>query len=141
MAAADRGAIDHRSVRHWGGFLFSGGTAFLVDAGITLGLIRLMGLDPFLARLVGIAAAMVVAWMLHRRITFNVAHPPSLAEFLRYATVAGSANGLNYAVYAAILLIRPAIPPFFALIVSTGVAMVFSYLGFRLGVFRRQRPD
>jgi putative flippase GtrA len=135
------GQIDHRSARHWGGFVVSGGTAFLVDAAITLGLIRLAGLDPFLARLIGILAAMVVAWLMHRRITFNVAHPPSVGEFMRFAAVAGSANGLNYAVYAAILLLWPATPPLLALIVSTGIATVFAYLGFRFGVFRRPATD
>lgn len=131
---------DTRSLRHWGGFVFSGGTAFLIDAGITLALTRLVGLDRFTARLIGILVAMVAAWLMHRRISFNVSAPPSLREFLRFAAVAWAANALNYAIYALILLAWPAVWTIVALVASTAVATVFSYLGFRLGVFREPPP-
>ena len=139
MVSAPSG-VDHRSFRHWGGFILSGGTAFLVDAGLTTALIRFAHLDAFSARLLGIAVALVVAWLMHRRITFNVAAAPSWKEFRRFAAVAWSANALNYSVYALILLYRPATLPFAALVVATAIAMVFSYLGFRLGVFREPPP-
>lgn len=129
--------IDHRSFRHWGGFLFSGGVAFLVDAGITTGLIKFAAADPFSARLVAVVIAMVVAWLMHRRVTFNVQRLPSWGEFLRFAAVAWSASALNYFIYAALLLIRPTTLPILALIVSSGAAAIFSYVGFRLGVFRQ----
>ena len=128
--------LDHRSFRHWGGFLFSGGVAFLVDAGITVGLIHLASFDPFSARLIAVIVTMVVAWLMHRRITFNVQISPSWGEFIRFAAVAWSASVLNYIIYAAILLVRPATLPILALVVSSGAAAFFSYAGFRLGVFR-----
>jgi putative flippase GtrA len=133
--------IDHRSVRHWGGFLFSGGVAFLIDAGITTLLIRIARLDPFSARLIAILIAMVFAWLMHRRITFNVAYAATVKEFLHFAAVAGSANATNYVVYAAILLIWPATAPIGAILISSAIATVLSYLGFRFGVFRRQATD
>jgi putative flippase GtrA len=129
--------IDHRSFRHWGGFLFSGGVAFLVDAGITTGLIKFAAADPFSARFIAVVIAMVVAWLMHRRVTFNVQRSPSWGEFLRFAAVAWSASALNYFIYAAILLVRPTTMPILALIVSSGAAAIFSYVGFRLGVFRQ----
>jgi putative flippase GtrA len=132
--------LDHRSFRHWGGFLFSGGTAFVIDAGLTTGLIRFASFNPFAARFVAILVAMVAAWLMHRRITFNVRNAPNWREFGRFATVAWSANALNYVVYAAILLVRPATLPFLALVASTIVATFFSYAGFRLGVFREPPP-
>jgi putative flippase GtrA len=128
--------VDYRSARHWGGFLLTGGSAFLVDAGLTWLLIRL-GLDPFSGRAIAIVAAMVFAWLMHRRVTFNVAAPPTPGEFVRFAAVAGSANALNYAIYALILLTRPETLPLVALVVSTAIAACVSYLGFRFGVFRR----
>jgi putative flippase GtrA len=133
-------AVDYRSFRHWGGFLLSGGTAALVDAAVTTGLIHLAGRDPFSSRLAGIVVAMVVAWLMHRWITFAVIAPPSLREFGKFAAVAWSANALNYAIYAVILLVWPEFSPLIALIISTGIAAVFSYLGFRLGVFREPPP-
>lgn len=131
---------DTRSFRHWGGFVLSGGSAFLVDAGITTALIHGAGMNAFAARFVAILIAMVAAWLMHRRITFNVAAPPSLAEFLRFAAVAWSANALNYAVYVAMLVVWPATWLFAALVISTGIAAAFSYFGFRLGVFREPPP-
>lgn len=126
--------------RHWGGFLVSGGTAAVIDAGITSGLVHWAGLDPFSARIVGILVAMVAAWLLHRRLTFDMAAAPSLREFGRFAAVAASANLLNYAIYAAILLTWPATLPALAVIIATGIAALFSYVGFRLGVFREPPP-
>lgn len=132
--------VDVRSFRHWGGFVFSGGTAFLIDAGITWALINLAHLDPFSSRLVAILCAMVAAWLLHRRITFDVAASPSLREFLKFAAVAWSANALNYGVYVLILLVRPGFWPLAAIVVSSAFAALFSYTGFRFGVFRKKPP-
>jgi putative flippase GtrA len=132
--------LDHRSFRHWGGFILSGSVAFFVDAGLTTGLIHFAMVDPFTSRLVGIVVAMVVAWLMHRRITFAVAAAPSWGEFIRFAAVSWSAGVLNYLLYAAILLVRPSTLPFLALVISTGAAACFSYAGFRLGVFRQPPP-
>jgi putative flippase GtrA len=129
-----------RPFRHWEGFLVSGASAAAVDTAITLALVHGAGLNPFAARLVGILVAMVVAWLMHRRLTFRVAAPPSLKEFLRFAAVAWSANTLNYAIYASILLAWPETLPLIAIVVATGIAAVFSYLGFRFGVFRQPPP-
>lgn len=129
--------IDTRSLRHWAGFVFSGGTAFLVDSGTTAAFVHFAGLDRLSARVIGIAVAMVVAWLLHRRVTFNVSAPRSLNEFARFAVVALSANAVNFAVYAGLLHAFPAMHYLIALVIATGVATALSYLGFRFGVFRR----
>ena len=142
MAESDNpGAASRtRSFRHWGGFLASGGTAAVVDAAITLALVHLVGFDPFTSRLIAILIAMVVAWLMHRRLTFAVTAAPSLREFLRFAAVAWSANALNYAIYAGILLVLPGSLPLVAIVIATGIASVFSYVGFRFGVFRQPPP-
>jgi putative flippase GtrA len=124
-------------LRHWGGFVFSGGTAFLVDAGLTFVFVHFVGLDRFLARALAIAIAMVVAWLMHRRVTFNVSAPRSLREFLRFAGVALTANALNFAIYSLLLIALPHLNYLVALVIATAVATAFSYLGFRFGVFRR----
>ena len=121
--------------RHWGGFILSGGTAFVVDAGITTLLVH-FGLDRFIARLIGIGVAMVVAWLMHRRVTFAMDAAASWSEFLRFATVAASANALNFVVYSLLLVVFPGLPIIVAIVIATAIATVCSYLGFRLGVFR-----
>ncbi len=136
-ATPSPGPIDHRSFRHWGGFIFSGLTAFVVDMSVTFLLVHVARLDRFSSRLIAILIATVVAWLLHRRITFNVPYGPSIAEFVRFFLVASSANGANYVVYAAILLLVPATPLLVAIVISSSVAGLLSYFGFRFGVFHR----
>jgi putative flippase GtrA len=123
--------------RHGPGFLASGLIAFTVDAGLTSLLTRVAGVSAYAARPVAIAIAMVVAWACHRRLTFKVAGPPTLAEFGRYAAVAWAAAALNYVVYAAILVTVPALPIEVVLAGATAVAMVASYAGMRFGVFTK----
>jgi putative flippase GtrA len=132
--------VRQQSFRHWGGFFLSGGTAFLVDSAVTLALVELAGLGRFSARLAGILVAMVVAWLMHRNITFAVRAPPTLGEFGRFAAVAWMANALNYVVYLVILLLWPATPTLIAIVIATAIAAIFSYAGFRLGVFREPPP-
>ena len=130
-------ARPHPLTRHIGGFATSGAIAFTVDAAVLAILTRGVGMDPFLARLLAIAVAMVAGWRAHRRLTFDVRRPASLGEFLSYAAVAWTSAAVNYAAYAAILLLRPGTEPLAALVGASLVAMVVSYLGMRFGVFGR----
>ncbi|HXF54459.1 MAG TPA: GtrA family protein [Hyphomicrobiaceae bacterium] len=122
---------------HYGGFLLSGTLAFLTDAAILEGLTRIGGLSPFLARLFSISIAMVVAWLLHRTITFAVRVPPSLSEFLQFAAVVWAAQLVNYLVFCAVLIALPGTAPLAALVFACLIAMFVSYAGYRFGVFRR----
>jgi putative flippase GtrA len=76
---------------------------------------------------------------MHRRLTFAVPVPPSVAEFLRYAGVAWVAAAVNYAVFVLIVLGRPGTEPLAALVVSSIVAAIFAYLGMRFAAFRHRR--
>lgn len=129
----------HGVARHLGGFATSGAIAFTVDATVLTVLTRGLGVDPFAARLVAISIAMVAGWLSHRRLTFDVKVPASFGEFLSYAAVAWTSAALNYAVYAMVLLLRPGTDPLAALVAASLVAMTFSYLGMRFGVFRKHR--
>ena len=124
-------------IRHGAAFLASGGTAFLTDAGILAALTRGAGMDPFTARLIAIACAMVVAFYAHRTMTFAVKTSPTWHEFAKFIGVATTASVINYAIYAGILLIRPGTDPLVALVAATAISMCFSYAGMRFGVFRK----
>ena len=130
-AEPTRGFIEHTP-----GFVLSGCIALTVDAAVLTLLTRGLGLDPLLARLLAISCAMVAGWRAHRRFTFNVQHPPSFLEFMSYAAVAWFSAAINYAVFAAILILRPETAPLAALVVASLVAMTVSYLGMRFGVFK-----
>jgi putative flippase GtrA len=122
--------------RHGAGFVASGLIALSVDALVLTLLTYALGVPPLLARIVAISCAMVAGWRAHRRLTFDVKHPPSLAEFLSYAAVAWFSAAVNYAGFAAVLLLRPATPPLVALVIASLGAMTVSYLGMRFGVFQ-----
>jgi putative flippase GtrA len=123
-------------LRHGLAFLVSGGVAFAVDALVLEALTRGAGVHPIIARIAAIALAMVAGWLMHRTFTFVVQAPPSVAEFLRYAGVAWSASAINYGVFVLVLLAWPAVAPLAALVISSAVAMTFSYLGMRFAAFR-----
>jgi putative flippase GtrA len=124
-------------VRHGLAFLFSGGTAFAVDATVLELLTALWGVPAIAARVAAIALAMVAGWLMHRTFTFAVATPPSVAEFVRYAGVAWSAAAVNYAVFVLLLLARPGTHPLVGVVVSSITAMVLAYVGMRFAAFPR----
>lgn len=123
-------------VRHGLAFLLSGTLAFLIDAIVLALLMAVFGQHPILARLCSISIAMTAGWLAHRRFTFRLTTPPSMAEFLRYAAVQWTVASLNYGIFVAIVLLWPAIEPLVALFISSAIAMVFSYLGMRFAAFR-----
>lgn len=137
MTPVDRSgpAAKQTLARHSAGFVASGLVSLAVDAGTTSALTRALGVSPFIARPIGIALAIIVAWACHRRLTFAVTTAPTLAEFGRYATVASGAASVNYVLFAGLLLAFPTLAPEAALAASSLASMVVSYLGMRLGVF------
>ena len=133
----DASAAAHRPrLKHWTGFLASGLIALSVDATILEVGIRLFGLHPLVARLLGISCAMVAGWLAHRTLTFMLRSRPTWREFARYAAVAWTTQAINYGTFASILIVRPTIQPFVALLLASIVATVFAYVGMRYGAFR-----
>lgn len=132
-----RGDDQPSPLRHYGGFVLAGVSALAIDAAVLTLLMTVFGWSPFAARVVSIAIAMVASWLINRTVTFAVQSPPTLAEFARFAAVSWLAQAVNYAVFAAILLVRPGTAPIGALVAASLVAMVVAYVGFRFGVFRK----
>jgi putative flippase GtrA len=127
---------DQRPLRHGFAFVACGTFAFALDGLILKLLVVLGGLNPIVARLGAIAVAMVAGWLSHRTFTFALTTPPTLAEFLRYIAVGWLVSAINYGVFVAIMLARPATEPLLALVAASGVAMVFAYVGMRFAAFQ-----
>jgi len=123
--------------RHWAGFLASGAVAFTVDGGVMELGVRLLGLPTLVARLGGVACAMVAAWICHRTLTFALTTKPNAAEFLRYAAAAFTTAAINYAVFVILLITWPFFPRLLALVIASCLATFFAYVTMRYGVFRR----
>ena len=116
-------------------FAAVGAIGFLVDAALLATLHHGLGVDPFSARAVSIAAAAFCTWRLNRSLTFGASPSGQTAEGLRYAAVAGLTAGLNYLVYALALILWPQLPPLAAVVLATAVAMGASYAGYSRFVF------
>lgn len=127
--------------RHWGGFIVSGSLAFIVDASMMEIGVRLFGLPPLVARLVGVGGAMLTGWLSHRTLTFGLTTRPNLPELARYVTAASVTSGVNYLLFALLLLGWPSMPRLGALVIASCVATIFAYVSMRYGVFRRYRDD
>ena len=128
---------DVSRLRHFGGFVLAGGTAFVTDVLVFHALTNLVGVNLLIARIFSITVAMVVSFLINRAITFSMPGAPKFSEFLRFAAVGWMSSGLNYAVFACVMLARPETPPLYAIIIATAIAMVTSYMGMRLAVFRK----
>ena len=137
MSADGVEARTTHGARHWLGFLASGILAYVTDVGVGTSLATFAGLPWAVSRIGAILAAMVVAFLAHRRLTFAMPGKPTWPEFARYAGVAWSTAALNYAVFLALLWLWPALPPALAIAIASLVAMTYSYLGMRVAVFRR----
>lgn len=132
--APDQRGYPVSPLHHYGGFALAGLLALTTDGLILEGLTG-AGWDPLLARPLAIAVAMIVSWLVNRRVTFAVPGRPSLREYVRFAGVSWSAQAVNYLVFGAILIARPVTAPLVALVLASLVAMFVSYFGFRYGVF------
>ncbi len=130
-------ALRDPRVRHLVHFLIAGFSAFAVDAAM-LQLLMHAGLGPLTARPFAIFTAMIVGWLINRTWTFPMPGRPRLAEFARYAAVASISSVINYGVYAAILIVRPATLPFLALVIATAISTIASYSGYRFFTFRHR---
>lgn len=117
-------------------FLFVGGSAALLDFGVLSALVWLGG-SPYAARILSIACSITYTYLLNRRVTFHTGSPPSLAEFVRYISVAISGVLANLAIYWAALYAGA--PTWLAFCLGAGLVMVYSFLAYRR-LLHRPKP-
>ncbi len=85
-----------------------GVAGFVVDAGLTQGLVDFAHLPALLARVPAFVAAVVTTWALNRRFTFADRDTGRAGrQFLAFLGSALIAGAVNYAVFAAITLWTP----------------------------------
>jgi putative flippase GtrA len=118
-------------------FLFAGATGFAVDMSVLWLLLNLELLDPFSARVLAIGSAMLCTYMINRTFTFGASARTVANEGARYGSVGVASALVNYAVYSGSLIALPYLSPYVALILGSGSATVFSYLGYSRFVFGR----
>ena len=116
------------------GFGMVGGIGFIVDAGILAILNVWLGVDPFSARIIGIACAAFTTWRLNRKFTFDKSNYGQTREGLLYGSVACSIAVLNYAIYTSSIIFGGLLP-LLALVLATGLATLISFIAYSKLVF------
>lgn len=124
-------------MRQVGWFLVAGSLGFLADAGMLALLLATTPMGPFAARVLAILFALGVTWTFNRSLTFGKSRYPLLLEGARYGGVGLLSALINYAVYAAVLMLVPAIHPLVAVVIASAGAMAFSWTGYSRFVFRK----
>jgi putative flippase GtrA len=82
-------------------FCIVGAIGFCVDTSILLSLVRLYGVDPYVARVVSYLVAATGTWALNRQFTFDSRSASRLHhEWARYISVNAIGGGVNYLAYA-----------------------------------------
>jgi putative flippase GtrA len=119
-------------------FLAVGSAGFLTDLAVFT-LIIGAGTHPLRARLVSLAVATVLTWRFNRAITFDPTGRRPSEEALRYAVVTAIAQGMNYAVFASLVVSVFASLPQAAVIFGAAAGAGLSYTGHRLFSFAGRR--
>lgn len=119
-----------------------GGVGFAVDAGVLMALLALELANPYVARCLSFPPAVLVTWWLNRSFVFESAADSVRAkgsEYGRYFAVQFIGVLINFAVYSGCIYFLPFFQswPILALVVGSGVAMLFNYIGADAWVFRK----
>lgn len=120
-------------------FAFAGVAGFTVDMGVLWLLLSLKLFDPFSARVLAIATAMLCTYMINRTFTFGASTRTVAVEGARYGSVGLASALINYAVYSGLLVAWSGLSPYMALVVGSVCATLFSYLGYSRFVFGSSR--
>jgi putative flippase GtrA len=134
-------AIERRRTPEWLGFALVGCAGFATDALLYVLYARYAGLPVYLARALAFLPATGVTWALNRHFVFQTAGTLHRRrdEYARHLGVQGLGIAVNFAAFSIALeggLGRgPA--PLLPLVIGSGCAMVFNFIGARRFVFRR----
>jgi putative flippase GtrA len=129
--------------RQFAAFLVVGTAGFVVDASLFLLFTIRYRWTIAAARTLSFCCAIAATWALNRSLTFakqRSRHPAG--EFLHYAAVQLGGVAINAGVFALAIWSSAAIRrmPIIALVLGSGVALVFNFTAARALVFRGSKP-
>lgn len=123
-------------------FAAVGAIGFVIDAGLLSALTHGAGWSPWAARVPSFTAAVLVTWLLNRRLTFpGLGLRRRSVEALGYGTIQACGAGINLLVFGASLAMFPRLAalPVIPFAVGSGVAMVFNYVALKRLLYARER--
>ncbi|MBS7697815.1 MULTISPECIES: GtrA family protein [unclassified Chelatococcus] len=119
--------------RQVGSFVVVGLLAAVAHFGTLIGLVEHFGLPPVPATLIGFIAGGIVSYILNRSMTFASRRPHREASW-RFAVVASGGFGLTFALMY-VFIHQFALPYLPAQVVTTGIVLVWNFLGNKLWTF------
>jgi putative flippase GtrA len=122
-----------RQSRQLVAYVFSGGVTAVAHYALLIGLVELGGVDPVPATLAGFVLGAVVSYTLNRWLTFDATHSHAQATW-RFALIALGGFVLT-GILMHLFVARAGLPYLPMQLVTTGIVMVFSFLGHKFFSF------
>jgi putative flippase GtrA len=137
MPAALRRPAEARRIA---AFAVVGGVGFATDALVLSVLVSVFGINIYVARALAFVPATLVTWLLNRSWSFRTHAAPAhqrRQEYLRYFVVQTGGVLVNFAVFALLVAMIPALRsyPVIPLAVGSAFGLIVNYSGARLWVF------
>ena len=123
-------------------FCVAGAIGFVVDAAVVQALVRGLGGDPYLSRIVSFLCAMTATWLFNRNYTFAHAAGESLLhEWLRYGFAMLGGFVVNYGIYSLLVWQWPLVREWPVIGVAAGSigGLAVNYASSRFWVFRDKK--
>jgi putative flippase GtrA len=129
-------AIDSRIVV----FAAVGGVGFAIDAGVLTVMMKLLGQNLYVSRLLSFSCASLATWLLNRSLTFRTATRNvdiSSSEYARYVTVQIIGALINLLVFVLLVRLHPALSdiPVIPLAVGAVFGLLVNFAGTRFWVY------
>lgn len=123
-------------------FCFGGGIAFVIDAGLTQGLVSLFGGDPWSARAIAFPVAVTFTWFYNKTFTFPGRYSqPLWFQWSSYAATQIIGWLLNLGCYIAIVATSDIATkwPVIGVAIGSMVGLIANYLGAKHIAFRQRK--
>lgn len=120
-------------------FLVVGSIGFIIDGGGLFILTSFFDWSPIYARVISMPLAIIATFVLNRSLTFKDKSKALGRSFATYVTANAVSQGINFGLYTALVLSVSSLyeVPMIALVMSSAVAMVFSFLLSKYWVFKK----
>ena len=122
-----------RQLRQLLAYVVAGGLTAVAHYGVLIGLVELAHVDPVPATLAGFVVGALVSYALNRWMTFDATRGHAQAGW-RFALIAAGGFGLT-GLLMHLFVARLGLPYLPMQFVTTGVVMVFSFLGHKFFSF------
>ena len=122
-----------RQVRQLAAYVLAGGLTAVAHYGVLIGLVELAHADPVPATLAGFIVGALVSYALNRWMTFDATRSHAQAGW-RFALIAAGGFVLT-GILMHLFVARAGLPYLPMQLVTTGVVMVFSFLGHKFFSF------